>query len=79
VNLQVGEGAVAGLLIVGYLPPGMPPRPAGDPGDGSARAGAPTASGGTVTITSRATDPTSGPAPFGDRLGEVAERLAALL
>lgn len=76
VHLQVVDGASNGLLAVVFTPPGEPV----DDGlpTGLARAGAPTASGGYVTVTSRP-DAGSGGIPFEDRLAATAAGLASRL
>ncbi|HYH32501.1 MAG TPA: hypothetical protein VD903_19185, partial [Pseudonocardia sp.] len=72
VNLEVRDGAATGLLTVQYLPPGAQPEPV----EGAVVA--PTASGGTVVVSSRAEQPDA-PAPFGDRLDELTTHLAPRL
>jgi hypothetical protein len=72
-----GERGVAlevpgGLLTVTYLPPG----PVTEAPDGARTA--PTASGGTVVVSSRATR-SGGPEPFADRLDAVVVYLAPRL
>lgn len=73
VHLQVTDGSLSGLLSVVFTPPGEPVED-GQP-VGWARAGAPTASGGYVTVTSTA-DADSGGIPFEDRLAATAAALA---
>ncbi len=72
VALEVRDGASAGLLSVASLPPGS--AVAAAPG---ARV-APTASGGTVVVASRA-DRAGDPPPFADRLDAVVAYLAPRL
>lgn len=64
-----------GLFSVAYLPPGAEPRP---PDPGVTRVSEPTASGGTVIVISQA-GPSGSPAPFADRVDEVARYLAPRL
>jgi hypothetical protein len=70
--LEVRDGGAAGVLSATYLPPGT--ADAAPPGAVTA----PTASGGTVVVSSR---PERGgePAPFADRLGAVIAHLAPRL
>ena len=68
VALEVGGG----VLVVTYLPPG----PVTEPPDGARSA--PTASGGTVLVSSRA-DRAGDAAPFADRLDAVVAYLAPRL
>ena len=71
-NLQVDDHGVPGVLGVTYLPPGYAvalPRGA---------VSAPAASGGTVIVHSSPAAG-SGPAPFADRLTDIAARLAPRL
>jgi hypothetical protein len=72
VNLEVRDGAAAGLLTVQYLPPGTA---AGVPEGGVS---APTASGGTVVVATRGDGPDA-PAPFADRLDTLVAQLAPRL
>jgi hypothetical protein len=72
VNLEVRDGAAAGLLTVEYLPPGTAIKPI----QGAVHA--PTASGGTVVVITRGDGP-GAPAPFADRLGTLAAQLAPRL
>jgi hypothetical protein len=72
VNLEVRDGAAAGLLIVQYLPPGTAP----DLVQGAVSA--PTASGGTVDVSTRGDGPDA-PAPFADRLDTLVTQLAPRL
>ncbi|WP_219414896.1 hypothetical protein [Pseudonocardia nigra] len=72
VNVEIHDGESVGLLSVRYLPPGtaveIPPD----------AAAAPTASEGTVIVSSHATEPGE-PAPFEDRLDDAAAYLAPRL
>ncbi|HXV93503.1 MAG TPA: hypothetical protein VD813_09420 [Pseudonocardia sp.] len=72
VNLEVDDAGLRGVLVVEYLPPGTPAR---EPVPGTAWASAPTASGGTVVVTSQSVEPDGQP-PFGGRLDAVATFLA---
>jgi hypothetical protein len=72
VNLEVRDGAATGLLTVQYLPSGTEPKPV----EGALEA--PTASGGTVLVSTRAEEPT-GPTPFADRLNDLVTYLAPRL
>ena len=72
VNLEVRDGPATGLLTVQYLPPGTQPQP----GDGAVVA--PTASGGSVVVSSRGERPDS-PPPFADRLTDLTTHLAPRL
>ncbi|GAA5132662.1 hypothetical protein [Pseudonocardia adelaidensis] len=72
VNLEVGDGGTAGLLTVQYLPPGAAPSPP----EGAVTA--PTASGGTVVVSTRGDGP-GAPAPFADRLHPLVTQLAPRL
>jgi hypothetical protein len=72
VNLEVRDGATAGLLTVQYLPPGTAPSPA------AGGVSAPTASGGTVVVITRGAGP-GAPAPFADRVHTLATELAPRL
>lgn len=72
VSLEVDDHGAAGLLTVQYLPPGT--EAAIVPGAVSA----PTASGGTVIVSTRAGAPDD-PAPFADRLDTAAAFLAPRL
>lgn len=72
VTLEVDDTGVAGLLAVAYLPPGT----VADPVEGELTA--PTASGGTVIVSSRPARP-GGPVPFEARLDTAASYLAARL
>jgi hypothetical protein len=71
-ELQVG-GAEPGVLSVAYLPPGTAAQEA----SASGALVAPTASGGTVLVSSTPDGP--GPAPYADRLPELVDHLAARL
>ncbi|MBW0136905.1 hypothetical protein [Pseudonocardia abyssalis] len=70
VSLEVVDAGTAGLLTVRYLPPGEGSGPTGET--------APTASGGTVVVSSRGDGPGT-PAPFAGRLADVAAYLAPRL
>jgi hypothetical protein len=70
VSLEVRDGSATGVLTVRYLPPGAPPEPV----EGALVA--PTASGGTVVVSSGGRD---APAPFSDRLPGLVAHLAPLL
>jgi hypothetical protein len=70
--LEVRDGTSSGVLSVTYLPPGPTDRVP----DGARTA--PTASGGTVVVSSRA-ERHDDPAPFADRLDGVVVYLAPLL
>jgi hypothetical protein len=70
VSLEVRDGSATGVLTVRYLPPGAPPEPV----EGALVA--PTASGGTVVVSSGGRD---APAPFSDRLPGLVTHLAPLL
>jgi hypothetical protein len=72
VNLEVRDGTATGVLTVQYLPPGARPERV----DGAVVA--PTASGGTVLVSSRGDGPDT-PAPFADRLDALAPQLAPRL
>jgi hypothetical protein len=72
VNVEVGDGGATGLLSVQYLPPGTTVALA------EGAVSAPTASGGTVIVSSRPAD-AGAPAPFEDRLTSVADFLAPRL
>lgn len=72
VNLEVRDGPAAGLLTVQYIPPGSVARVV----QGSVVA--PTASGGTVVVSTRGDGPDA-PAPFADRLDTLAGELAPRL
>jgi hypothetical protein len=72
VNLEVGDGAATGLLTVQYLPPGAQAEPL----EGAVVS--PTASGGTVVVSSRGDGP-GAPAPFADRLADLGTSLAPRL
>ncbi|WP_433277792.1 hypothetical protein ACQPZA_01855 [Pseudonocardia xinjiangensis] len=72
VNVEIDDGGATGLLAVQYLPPGT--IVALVPGAVSA----PTASGGTVIVSSRPAE-VGAPAPFEDRLTSVADFLAPRL
>jgi hypothetical protein len=72
VVLEVRDGTSPGLLSVTSLPAGSPAAPP----EGARTA--PTASGGTVVVTSRA-ERAGDPAPFADRLNAVASALAPRL
>jgi len=72
VTLEVDDTGVAGLLVVSYLPPGT----VADAVAGELTA--PTASGGTVIVSSRPAQP-GGPVPFEARLDTAAAYLAARL
>jgi hypothetical protein len=69
VNLEVRDGAAAGLLTVQYLPPGTAIKPV----EGAVVAS--TASGGVVVVSSRGDHPGT-PAPFAGRLEALATELA---
>jgi hypothetical protein len=71
VNLEVRDGAATGLLTVQYLPPAAQPELV----EGAVVT--PTASGGTVVVSSRAES--DGPAPFADRLAGLATHLSPRL
>ena len=73
--LHVVDAGVAGLLTVDYLPPGTAP---GSPDPDTESATAPTASGGTVTVTARSDEPGALP-PYGQRVEELAGFLAPRL
>lgn len=70
VSLEVDDAGTSGLLSVEYLPPGEAAGPTGET--------APTASGGTVVVSSRGDGPGT-PAPFAGRLADVAAYLAPRL
>jgi hypothetical protein len=72
VNVEVTDGAATGLLTVQYLPPGAQPRPV----EGAVVA--PTASGGTLVVSSRPQDP-GAPAPLAGRLAAAAAHLSPRL
>jgi hypothetical protein len=72
INVEVSDGGAVGLLSVQYLPPGV--IVALVPGAVSA----PTVSGGTVIVSSRASEP-GAPPPFADRLESTAAFLAPRL
>ncbi|TQM06388.1 hypothetical protein [Pseudonocardia kunmingensis] len=72
VNVEVRDGAADGLLTVQYLPPGAQPEPV----EGAVVA--PTASGGTVVVSSRGDGPGT-QAPFEDRLEDLATHLSPRL
>jgi hypothetical protein len=72
VNVEIRDGAAAGLLTVRYLPPGARPEPV----EGAVVA--PTASGGTVVVSSRGDGPGT-QAPFEDRLEDLATHLSPRL
>jgi hypothetical protein len=72
VNIEVRDGAATGLLTVQYLPPGAQPEHV----EGAVVA--PTASGGTVVVTSRG-ERAGAPAPFADRLPALATHLSPRL
>jgi hypothetical protein len=72
VNLEVRDGSTPGLLTVQYLPPGVAP----DLVEGAVSA--PTASGGTVVVSTRG-DGADAPAPFADRLDALVTQLAPRL
>ncbi|MFC5951236.1 hypothetical protein ACFQH9_23490 [Pseudonocardia lutea] len=77
VNLEVTDGPRSGLLTVVYTPPGEPPAQTAT-AVGWVSAEVPTASGGTVVVTSRgAAD--SGGVPFADRVRPLAEALGPRL
>jgi hypothetical protein len=72
VNVEVADGAAHGLLTVEYLPPGeTAPQVEG-------ALTAPTASGGTVLVSSRPERPGE-PAPLADRLQDAVDYLAPRL
>ncbi|MHA6792208.1 hypothetical protein ACVGVM_01600 [Pseudonocardia bannensis] len=77
VHLDVADGAATGLLSVVYSAPGAPAPEQGLP-VGWVRAGAPTASGGFVSVTTRAAAD-SGAVPFADRVDAVVAELAPRL
>ncbi|MFC5994522.1 hypothetical protein ACFQE5_09900 [Pseudonocardia hispaniensis] len=77
VHLEVTDGAARGLFSVVYSGPGEVPPEQGLP-VGWQRAGATTASGGYVSVTSRAAVD-SGAVPFSGRLPGIAEALAPRL
>ncbi|TWF76977.1 hypothetical protein FHX44_112876 [Pseudonocardia hierapolitana] len=72
VNLEVRDGARPGLLTVQYLPPGVAPDLV------AGAVSAPTASGGTVVVSTRG-DGADAPAPFADRLDALVTQLAPRL
>ncbi len=72
VTLEVVDDRTAGQLDVTYLPPGVTAALV------EGAVAAPTASGGTVVVSSRAAAP-GAPKPFADRLGTVAAALAPRL
>ncbi len=72
VNLEVRDGPATGLLTVQYLPPGTAPEHV------AGTLIAPTASGGTVVVSSRGDGPDA-PAPFAERLDGLASQLAPRL
>jgi hypothetical protein len=72
VNVEVRDGAATGLLTVQYLPPGAPAEPV------RGAVVAPTASGGTVVVSTRG-ERAGAPAPFADRLDGLATYLAPRL
>jgi hypothetical protein len=72
VNVEVTDGTAAGLLTVVYLPPGR----AADATEGALSA--PTASGGTVLVSSRPERPGE-PAPLAERLPDAVSYLAPRL
>ncbi|OZM84172.1 hypothetical protein [Pseudonocardia sp. MH-G8] len=72
VNVEVRDGEATGLLTVQYLPPGAQPEPV----EGAVVA--PTASGGTVVVSSRGDGPGT-QAPFADRLDGLANHLSPRL
>jgi len=72
-NVEVTDGGVTGLLNVTYDAPGTTPRVV------AGAISAPTASGGTVVVSSEAVGPGGGPAPFAARLPSVLEYLAPRL
>ncbi|GAA4701969.1 hypothetical protein GCM10023215_46200 [Pseudonocardia yuanmonensis] len=77
VNLEVTDGSRTGLFTVVYTPPGEPPAQTAT-AVGWVTAEAPTASGGTVVVTSRgAAD--SGGVPFADRVRSLADALGPRL
>jgi hypothetical protein len=72
VNLEIRDGLAAGVLTVQYLPPGaLPERVEG-------AVIAPTASGGTLAVSSRG-EGAGAPAPFADRLPGLVVHLAPRL
>src|SRR5690349_17008258 len=79
VALEARDGSTTGLLSVTYLPPGevVPPPGIAEPPAAVIRS-APTASGGTVLVASRA-ERAGDPSPFADRIGDVAAYLAPRL
>jgi hypothetical protein len=77
VNLEVTDGPLTGLFSVIYTPPGEEPvQTTGAVGWSMTEVT--TASGGLVTVTSRA-EADSGGVPFGDRVEQIATTLAPLL
>ena len=72
VNIEVRDGAATGLLTVQYLPPGAQPEHV----EGAVVA--PTASGGTVVVSSRG-ERAGAPVPFADRLSALATHLSPRL
>jgi hypothetical protein len=72
VNIEVRDGAATGLLTVQYLPPGAQPEHV----EGAVVA--PTASGGTVVVSSRG-ERAGAPAPFADHLSALATHLSPRL
>jgi hypothetical protein len=76
VNVEVRDGAATGLLTVQYLPPGARPEPVEGAVEGAVVA--PTASGGTVLVSSRPEEPGDA-APLADRLPEAVSYLAPRL
>ncbi|MCE3556062.1 hypothetical protein LWC33_32050 [Pseudonocardia sp. RS11V-5] len=77
VNLEVADGALTGLFTVVYTPAGEPPAQTAT-AVGWVTAEAPTASGGTVVVTSRgALD--SGGVPFADDVRPLADALGPRL
>ena len=72
VTLEVVDDGTAGLLDVTYLPPGVTAALV------EGAVAAPTASGGTVVVSSRAAAPGAAK-PFADRLGTAAAALAPRL
>jgi hypothetical protein len=77
VHLQVVDGTLTGLFSVVYTAPGEEPTQTVT-AVGWATAELPTASGGLVTVTSRA-ESDSGGVPFGDRVTQIATDLAPRL
>lgn len=77
VNLEATDGTLTGLFTVVYTPPGEPPAQTAT-AVGWVTAEVPTASGGTVVVTSRG-DADSGGVPFADDVRPLAEALGPRL